>query len=328
MTMPENNKDSFRLLRCLDSLTFISISVEFRPSADISQKAWIGAAVRNRFLSSAETVLLPEGDTLRERLDTLCLDKGHFLYKQLSGGFPKGYIFDVSSLSSPGNEYSLLASETYKFKILLVGRMIELRPYVIDAIQAMLKCGLGTPGVPLDLVGLNVGGKVSLRNFAKRCFEGDVTVSLRLKTPLALTRPVDELKSGYQSRLNGFPSFFQWISSAAYRLATLAVLYSDGGMAEIKSKDEWEASVEDLISPAVRSWMLNAELKYVSLRSTPKKGSDKVYVMSGYVGTLTYGRVSPYYVPLLGIMSRLAIGNDVNFGLGQYQCVFYDSVKY
>ena len=47
--------------------------------------------------------------------------------------------------------------------------------------------------------------------------------------------------------------------------------------------------------------------------------------MSGYVGAITYGRVSPYYVPLVCMMSQLAIGNDVNYGFGRYQCTPYNS---
>ena len=140
-----------------------------------------------------------------------------------------------------------------------------------------------------------------------------------------MTKPVEDVKTGYQSRLNGFSSFYQWVSAAAYRLSTLTILYAEEGMPEIKSREEWEVCIEQFIAPAVRPWLLSADLKYISLRSTPKEDSDSVYVMSGYVGAITYGRVSPYYVPLVCMMSQLAIGNDVNYGFGRYQCTPYNS---
>lgn len=319
------NNENFVLLRSLDALTFVRISVEFSPSRDLSQKSWIGAAIRNRFLYAAEQIRMPEGDSLRERLDTLSLAEDHFLYKQLRGGFPKGYLFDVSSLSHPCNEYTLHASEAYKFHILLIGRLIQYQSYVISAAQNMLREGLGAPMVSLNLISLNVSRQLRLHDFAKRCFDDDVIVRFSLKTPVALTKPVEDVKTGYQSRLNGFPSFYQWVSAAAYRLSTLTILYAEEGMPEIKSREEWEVCIEQFIAPAVRQWLLSADLKYISLRSTPKEDSDSVYVMSGYVGAITYGRVSPYYVPLVCMMSQLAIGNDVNYGFGRYQCTPYNS---
>lgn len=66
------------LLPYLDNLSFTRISVRFAPISDLAQKAWIGAAVRNRFLQAAETVMLSEGMTLREKLDTLPLSEDHF----------------------------------------------------------------------------------------------------------------------------------------------------------------------------------------------------------------------------------------------------------
>lgn len=310
----------FSLLRSFSALEVIRISVEFRPRRNLAQKAWIGAAVRNRFLYAAEQVMMPCGGTLRESLDHLSLDSDHFLYRQLCGGFPKGYLFDVSEMSQVASEFSLPASGTYRFHVLLVGRLVSFQSYVVSAIQRMLEEGLGNPCVPLDLVSLDVGIPFSMSDFVDPAGQ-EVELRLRAVTPVALSKPVDEAGSGYLSRLNGFPSFYQWISAAVYRLATLTVLYSDTGLPEIRDKDEWEYRIESLIAPAVRSWLVSADISYVSLRSTPKRGRNNVYVMSGYLGTLTYCRVRSDYIPLLRMMSELSIGNDVNFGLGRYECL-------
>ena len=118
------------------------------------------------------------------------------------------------------------------------------------------------------------------------------------------------------------------MSAVTYRLSTLAVLYAENGLQDIRTKGEWETCMESFIAQSVRSWLTNADIEYVSLRSTPKRGVNNVYVMSGYVGTISYSRVLPEYIPLLRIMSELSIGNDVNFGLGKYRCLFLEVNRY
>lgn len=322
------NSEIYPLLNALSRLEVIRISVDFKPRRDLDQKAWVGAAVRNRFLYAAEQIKMPEGDSLRERLDRLWLKEEHFLYKQLCGGFPKGYLLDVSELPFNGNEFCMTTSERYRISILLMGRLVELQPYVISAVNVMLESGLGQPCVPLDLMCLSVSQPFCLSDFDELTFDCDTEVRLCLKTPVALTRPTDDYSSGYQSRLNGFPSFYQWMSAVTYRLSTLAVLYAENGLQDIRTKGEWETCMESFIAQSVRSWLTNADIEYVSLRSTPKRGVNNVYVMSGYVGTITYSRVLPEYIPLLRMMSELSIGNDVNFGLGKYRCLFLEVNRY
>lgn len=77
------------LLPYLDTLSFTRISVKFTPISDLAQKAWIGAAVRNRFLQAAEKVMLSEGMTLREKLDTLPLSKTIFCIISSRAAFRK-----------------------------------------------------------------------------------------------------------------------------------------------------------------------------------------------------------------------------------------------
>lgn len=314
-----------RLLPQLDALKFIRICVRFSPVSDLSQKAWIGAAVRNRFLHAAETVRLPDGNTLRERLDSLPLPESHFLYGQLCGGFPKGYVFDVSRLSDIRSGFELNAGKTYRFDILLLGSLMSLQPYAVSALQAMLSDGLGDPPVQLLLQEIKVGKPVCLHNFAKRNFTSPVTARLNFRTPVSLFKQSKGgASSGYQTKLNGFPSFYQLMRTAVYRLATLTLLYSETHLSEITDSRQWEQGLEDLISPASGAWLLAAGLKYLSLRSTPKEGADSVYVMPGYVGNLIFSGISPFHVPLLGMMSQLCVGNDVNFGFGRYEIDFVE----
>ncbi len=318
-------ENEYRILPQLDALEFIRICLKFSPTSDLSQKAWIGAAVRNRFLHAAETVSLPDGRSLREKLDSLPLPEGHFLYKQLCGGFPKGYVLDVSGMAETRSGFELNAGRTYRMDIILLGSLMPLRPYVVSALQTMLSDGLGAPPTRLLLQEIKVGKPVSLRNFAKRNFTVPVTARLHFKTPVSLFKPSrGQVSSGYQSKLNGFPSFYQWMRTAAYRLATLTLLYSETGLPDITDSQQWERSVEDLISSASDAWLLDADLKYRTLRSTPKEGADSVYVMSGYTGSLTFSGISPFLVPVLGMMSQLCVGNDVNFGFGRYEIDFIE----
>lgn len=318
-------ENEYRLLPQLDALKFIRICLKFTPVSDLSQKAWIGAAVRNRFLHASESVSLPEDCSLREKLDRFSLPEDHFMYKQLCGGFPKGYVIDVSGMAETRNGFELNAGRIYRLDILLLGSLIPLQPYVVTALQTMLSDGLGDPPVPLMLQEIKVGKPVSLRNFAKRNFTAPVTARLHFKTPVSLFKPSrGQVSSGYQSKLNGFPSFYQWMRTAAYRLATLTLLYTDSRLSEINDSRQWERSVEDLISSASDAWLLDADLKYRTLRSTPKEGADSVYVMSGYMGSLTFSGISPFLVPVLSMMSQLCVGNDVNFGFGRYEIDFVE----
>ena len=107
--------------------------------------------MRNRFLQAAEKVMLSEGMTLREKLDTLPLSEDHFLYNQFKGGFPKGYMFDVSRLLSAKSSFELKADETYRLDLLLIGTVNSLQPQMITALQTMLSDGLGNPPVQLML---------------------------------------------------------------------------------------------------------------------------------------------------------------------------------
>lgn len=318
-------KNEYYLLPQLDALKFIRICLKFTPVSDLSQKAWVGAAVRNRFLHASERVDLPEGCSLREKLDRFSLPEDHFMYKQLCGGFPKGYVIDVSGMAEARNSFELNVGRTYRIDILLLGSLMPLQPYVVSALQAMLSDGLGDPPTPLLLQEIKVGKPVSLRNFAKRNFTAPVTVKLYLKTPVSLFKPSrGQVSSGYQSKLNGFPSFYQWMRTAAYRLATLTLLYSDSRLPDITDSQQWERSIDDLVSSASEAWLIEANLKYRTLRSTPKEGADNVYVMSGYMGSLTFSGISPFLVSILGMMSQLCIGNDVNFGFGRYEAVFIE----
>ena len=311
------------LLPYLDNLSFTRISVRFTPISDLAQKAWIGAAVRNRFLQAAEKVMLSEGMTLREKLDTLPLSEDHFLYNQFKGGFPKGYMFDVSRLSSAKSSFELKADETYRLDLLLIGTMNSLQPQMITALQTMLSDGLGNPPVQLMLQEMKIEKSVSLRNFAKRNFEGPVTGEFRLRTPLSLLKPLKNTSHvSYQAKMNGFPSFYQWMNAAVNRLMASTLLYSEGHLSVIDTREEWERSIENFVFPAADAWLMEAGLRFRKLRSTPKQGEVNVYVMSGYVGNMTYSGISPFHVPVVGLMSQLGVGNDINFGLGIYDVDF------
>lgn len=94
------NSEIYPLLNALSRLEVIRISVDFKPRRDLGQKAWVGAAVRNRFLYAAEQIKMPEGDSLRERLDRLWLKEEHFLISNFAEDFPKATFLMCQSCLS------------------------------------------------------------------------------------------------------------------------------------------------------------------------------------------------------------------------------------
>ena len=82
----------------LRGLTVCRLTVRFFTEERVSMKFWIGSVLRNRFLYAADHIFDEQGISLRQHIDTLSITEDHFLYRQLRGGFRKGFLFDCSTL--------------------------------------------------------------------------------------------------------------------------------------------------------------------------------------------------------------------------------------
>lgn len=84
-------------------------------------------------------------------------------------------------------------------------------------------------------------------------------------TPVSLVSRNRKTKSsqGYQSRMNQFPSFYQFMRSVVYRLITLNMLYINADA--VASAEE----IDDFVSEAADTQLLRANIRYVTRNSTP-----------------------------------------------------------
>lgn len=317
-----------------------NLTFRFYPEEDIRIGSWAGAVFRNGFLHAARDVEGPQGETLYDILSQLFLPASHPYYKQLCGGFPKGFIWDLTGLPHDRNDFALERGHIYTATLRLIGHIAEYALPCCMAVERFFELGIGHPRAPLHLMDVRESGGTKERliyndsaGFLSDRLElpcrigrettdrGKQTVELRTLTPvclLKLRRTATDI--GYQEKLNGFPSFYQWTRTAAYRLYYLSLLY--GHDAPSMELSELDTRIEEYLRKTYEACLLRADLRYRKLYSTPKKEKNgQVYGMDGYEGTLTFKDVSPVYLPLLRFMSRLGVGNDINYGLGLYEVI-------
>lgn len=321
------------LPHCLNKLFFYRMDIRFCLEETIRMDYWIGAVWRNRFLYAAETVHDENGKSLRALLDTLPLAENHPYYKQLAGGFPKGFLFDFSRLPSSSGGFTLLKGRVYTVSFLLIGRCIQYYPLFIIALSRMFANGFGYPMAPLTLIDIcETGGSLLYSGkgdflHQPSCpirlpdFPGGktaATVCLHFQTPVSLMNPAKRnLHEGYQSKLNNFPSFYQLMRSLLFRLMTLHMLYISPG--EAIEKQEMTKAIEEFIRPSGRAFLLKAALTYEKKHSTPREGETTVYTLGGYKGELVFEQIDARFLPLLLLGSQVGVGNDIPYGLGTYK---------
>lgn len=318
-------------LSLLEGFYFHCLDIRFSPSYTIQMPYWIGAVLRNRFLYATSQVVGKDGRTLFDQLDSLPISDSHPCYKTFAGGFPKGYWFDCTTLLHAYSGFTLEEDKVYTFSLIIVGKLAQQVTLFIEALQKMCSEGIGRPKVPLTLIDVKersgsllfAEGKIlcdTLSHPIKWHYCGvptneNVSITLKLHTPVSLFSRNRKSKNGmgYQDKMNQFPSFYQFMRSVVYRLLTLNMLYVNSDA--IASAE----SIEAFVAEAANAMLMQANIRYVTRNSTPKVGANNVYTMGGYCGTLTFGQVSSFYLPLLLLGSFVGVGNDINFGLGQFE---------
>lgn len=297
----------------LNNLSALRIDVRFFSDSPIQMKYWIGAVMRNRFLFAAESVSTAEGVSLRSLLDTLPLPESHFMYKHLGGGFPKGFFIDCSRLPGSGTGFKLAVERVYSFSVILIGSVIAYKELFEEAIRKFLDLGFGEPPASLTLVDIT-NTEVVFDSGTDIC--RSLSLELNFRTPVCLVPKSSFSSSGFQGKMNGFPSVYQLARSAAYRLATLAMLYDDQSF--FSDKYAMADRIEAFVVSAAKAVLMSADIRYEKCYCTPKKGHNTVYVMGGYIGSLRFDNVPATLLPLLFAGSVLGVGSDINYGLGCY----------
>ncbi len=299
----------------LRSLSACRLMVRFFAEEPVSMKHWIGAVLRNNFLYAAESIKDVQGISLRQIIETLPLPEDHFLYRQLKGGFPKGFFFDCSDLPAEARGFTLDANRIYTFSMVLIGNQSKYKPLYVEALRQMITRGFGHPVVSMTLIDIT---EISSRSEPDPVAESaTVNVQLHFKTPVCLMHPSKKSVEGYQGKLNNFPSFYQFMRSLTYRLVTLCILYAE--CRRFDTRDEMDNRIEQWISSSVEAILLRADIQYERLLSTPKTDNDTLYSMGGYTGRLIFGDVPSVFFPVLSEGSTFGVGGEINYGLGQYE---------
>ena len=314
------------------------VTVRFYPTEDVCLDAWIGAVFRNRFLYFAESVCDEAGVSLRVRLDELPLSPEHAYYKQMKGGFPKGVFFDFRDIPGNSRNATLRQNNIYSFQMVFIGKAINCFPMAVQALKKMCAEGVGHPLVPLniiDIVEQDADSKNRLlyssnSNFldmpenASRIsdFEVDVNayadIRLTFHTPTSLYQVKEKVQPelSYQHKMNGFPSFYQLVRSATYRWASLSMLYGNDPVET--DKMDFENELERYVGLSSVACLHEASLHRRKIHGTPKTNESHVYVMEGYEGEMVFRHVSCRYLPLLLWGMDVAVGDNVQYGLGSY----------
>ena len=148
--------------------------------------------------------------------------KDHFLYRQLKGGFPKGFFFDCSDLPAEARGFTLDANRIYTFSMVLIGNQSKYKPLYVEALRQMITRGFGHPVVSMTLIDIT---EISSRSEPDPVAESaTVNVQLHFKTPVCLMHPSKKSVEGYQGKLNNFPSFYQFY--AVVNLSSGHIMYS------------------------------------------------------------------------------------------------------
>lgn len=319
------------------SLECYRTTVRFYPADDVCLDAWIGAVFRNRFLYFADSVCDESGTSLRECLDELPLSQGHSYYNQMKGGFPKGVFFDFREIPARCRKGNLCQNTIYTFYVVFIGTAVSRFPMVVQTLENMFADGVGHPQIPLSLVDiveqdsdgenrLLYSGNSTFINMPENPvrisdYETDIDdyadVRLTFDTPTSLYQLKEKVQPelSYQHKMNGFPSFYQLVRSVTYRWATLSMLYGDFPDVGIK---ELEKKVDEFVELSSLAILDEASLRRRKIHGTPKKEASQVYVMEGYEGEMTFRRVSCRYLPLLIWGMYAAVGNNVQYGMGNY----------
>jgi hypothetical protein len=328
------------LLAQYGQLFYHRFEIRMIATDDVVFDAWTGAVVRNNFLFAADKIFVNEHDmSLREWIDTFPLNEAHLLYKELKDGFPRGYVLtDFSHADLQSSSVEIRKNEVFSFSILLIGNVNEYRAYFFQAIREMCARGIGKPRTPfllLDISEKTASGKseviaiaqtdltdelhcpVRLSDFIR--YENESEIILRYLTPIILFRLKNKKNTqlSYQDKCNRFPSFYQLVRSAFFRLQKLYAIYMEPEkfVPELFDETLRETFLEKAGYPLLQS----ADIRYIMLQNTQKKEKVNDIPLAGYIGEEIYAGYFREYVPLLRFMSELGVGNETVYGMGRYE---------
>ena len=314
-------------LRLYNQFHYYRFDIRMVAIKDVILDAWIGAIIRNNLLYAAEQIRIQKTNrSLREQIDIFPLNDDHPLYKELKEGFPKGYVLtNFSHANKVDATLTLHENEIFCFSLLLIGKYNDYRFYFFEAIREMCERGIGKPLTPFRLFDITAYSisPISLSDFLQQ--ENRVSeITVRFQTPMNLYRLKEKKNKqiSYQDKCNRFPSLYQLIRSAFYRLQKLHALYVEPAVYSLLLFEE--TLLETYLEKAGQPLLQSANIQFISQPNTQKKEMKNEIPLAGYVGEQKYTGHFHQYLPLLKFMAELGIGNETVYGLGRYEIEEYN----
>ena len=114
--------------------------------------------------------------------------------------------------------------------------------------------------------------------------------------------------------MNGLPSYNQSITSSIHRLIKMSYLYTNTAW-----DDKAEEYIKELQMLASKPLLKECHIKQMRITTAPKVSSGISMKFHGYIGILEWERDIEPFVALLQFSSKISIGNDVVYGMGQFE---------
>ena len=321
-------------------LTIHRLEICVKATTDTYFDAWIGAVIRNNLLYAITKIQAPEQDTnLFQYCTRFPLAVNHPLYKELKEGFPPPFYLFVAAEQNPAKITYLHANKELTFTLILIGNVIRFFNGFIQAIRLMCRKGLGVDSKPFMLVdirevsAMNENRLLALEtedltdkliypvrfgDFLNKQIESKDSVHVMFESPVCLVKPKRKTEiAGFQEKSNAFPSFYQLVRTAAYRLEKLHALY-----AMPDEPDNFLASHENIdsfIEQAAHMQLEKASIQKTYLLSSQRTNrSENRIPLSGYMGEMVFRGDCKPYLPLLKFMELLGVGHELSYGLGKF----------
>lgn len=300
-----------KIYKLISGLSCAVITVRFTPHSSIEFDGWIGAHLRNRLLYFMESVPYGFGLSTREFLTNNPMEDNHPLYKELAGGAPKGYSLRIKSPKIFSQKYTIDRSTPIEFSVTLVGVLAMAVNHTVEALHILARQGLNKVSFDCEIV--SVESKQMRDLLAESCIAERVEISIN--TPMSLFKTKNRSsKESFQVKLNGLPSLYQIVYSAANKLVKMSALYC-GAM----WSDEFAEAI-DQISEECMTLMINScHVDQERVTTYPRVSDGRRMYFRGVVGRMSWTGDAGEIIPLLKFVSYLGLGNDTVYGMGEIE---------
>ncbi len=300
-----------KIYELIGGLRCVEITATITPTRRIERlEGWIGAHIRNMLLAATNEVECEGYGSLMDRVNHFPIeDSTHPWYKELKGGFPKGYVVKVLSPKQRTYELDIERGEAIKFSITLIGSFSEYASKMIKAIEIFAERGILCP---MELTIDAVAQHSMLELLYTPCHSDRIAVDFI--TPVALVRNKSIASNSLQSKTNGFMSMHQLVIAATNRLSKMAVLYGECKAIPAELRD----AAEEIAAIASGVSLQQCNLRRVVLSTLKKRAAKDTMIFDGLVGRTEWSGDIAVLYPLLKFCSYISLGENVVYGMGNF----------